>query len=90
MPGAAFTPEGSHVSIARTREFAVLAISPRELRLGLDLGQRAFDKTLQAAKFTNPTSRISPGITHMIILTDARQIDDGLRALFREAAQRAG
>jgi hypothetical protein len=90
VPGAVFTAEGSHISIASTREFAVLAISPRELRLGLDLGQRPFDRTLQPAKFTNPTSRISPGITHMIILTDARQIDDALRALFREAAQRAG
>jgi len=90
VPGAVFTPEGAHISIARTREFAVLAISPRELRLGLDLGQRPFDKGLQAAKFTNPTARISPGITHMIILTDARQIDDGLRALLKEAAARAG
>ena len=90
VPGAAYTAEGSHIAITCPREFAVLAISPRELRLGLDLGQRPFDKALQPAKFTNPTSRISPGITHMIILTDARQIDDALRALFREAAQRAG
>jgi hypothetical protein len=90
VPGAIFTPEAAHVSIARTREFAVLAISPRELKLGLDLGQRPFDKTLQAAKFINSVAHISPGITHMIILTDARQIDDGLRALFREAASRTG
>jgi hypothetical protein len=90
VPGVVFKPEAAHVSISKGSEFAVLAISPRELRLGLDLGQRAFDKALVAAKFTNLPSRISPAITHMIILTDARQIDDGLRALFREAAQRAG
>jgi hypothetical protein len=90
VPGAVFTPEAGHISISRGREFAVLAISPRELRLGLDLGQRPFDKTLQAAKFANASARISPGITHMVILTDARQIDDGLRALFMEAASRAG
>lgn len=90
VPGAAFTAEAQHVSISRGREFAVLAVSARELRLGLDLGSRPVAAPLVAAKFTNVGSRISPAITHMIILTDARQIDDALRSLVKEAAARTG
>jgi hypothetical protein len=90
VPGAGFTAESQHVSISQGREFAVLAISAKELRLGLDLGDRPIAAPLTSAKFTNAGSRISPAITHMIILTDARQIDDALRSLFKEAAARAG
>jgi hypothetical protein len=89
IPGTAFGAEAHHVSITHGAEFAVLAISARELRLGLALGERPIDAPLQGARFTNPVSRISTRITHMIILTDARQVNDGLRALVREAAQRA-
>jgi hypothetical protein len=89
VPGAVLTPEAGHVSISHGREFAVLAISAKELRLGLDLGSRPFAAPLVAAKFTNSSARISPGITHMVILTDARQVDDALRSLFKEAAARA-
>lgn len=86
VPGAVLSAEAAHVSISNGRPFAVLAISARELKLGLDLGQRPFDNTVKAAKLPG----ISSAITHMVILTDARQVDDGLRALFREAASRTG
>jgi hypothetical protein len=89
VPGAQFKPEAAHVSIAREQEFAVLALSPRELRLGLDLGKRPFDALLEGAKFTNPAARISPHITHMVVLTDARQVNEALLGLVKEAAGRA-
>jgi hypothetical protein len=86
VPGVTFSPEADHVTIARGAEFAVLAVSPRELRLGLSLAGRPYDATLQAAKFPNPVSRVPPSITHMVVLTDARQVNDALMALVREAA----
>lgn len=87
VPGAQLRPDAAHVSIARAREFAVLALSPRELRLGLVLGQTPFDRPLEAARFP-PASRISASITHMIVLTDARQVNERLLALVKEAAAR--
>jgi hypothetical protein len=88
VPGVTFAPETAHISVRKVREFAVLAISPRELRFGLDLGTRPFDDTLKPAKFTSPASRISPKLTHMVILTDARQITREFLALVAEAAER--
>ena len=87
VPGARLRPDAAYVSIARAREFAVLALSPRELRLGLVLGETPFDRPLEAARFP-PASRISASITHMIVLTDARQVNERLLALVKEAAAR--
>jgi hypothetical protein len=88
--GTAFTPAGGFISVQRGGEFAVIVVSPRELRLGLALGERAVEPPLERAKFTNPTTRIAPTVTHMIVLTDARQVDARLLALVNDAAGRSG
>jgi len=54
------------------------------VRLGLDLGDRAFDARLQEAKLRGA----GPAITHMLVLTDARQVDEALSALVASANAR--
>ena len=54
------------------------------MRLGLDLGDRPFDPLLQKAKLKGP----GPAITHMVVLTDARQVNDELFAAIKAANAR--
>lgn len=86
VPKATFAVEGSHIVIAAPGEFAVVAISPRELRLGIVLPGAPLTPPFQAAKFPGAASRIPPGVTHMVVLTDARQVDYVLLTRLREAA----
>ena len=86
VPDVGFTPKAAHVSITSGGEFAVLAIGPRELRLGLALGNEPFDGGLTEARSSNPLTRISSSITHMLVLTDARQVNARLLANIQLAA----
>jgi hypothetical protein len=84
IPGVAFSAQARHVSVGAPREFAAITLHATEVRLGLDLGDRAFDGRLAKAKLRGP----GPAITHMVVLTDARQVDDDLLALVRSANAR--
>ena len=84
IPGVAFSAQARYVSVGAPREFAAITLHPTEVRLGLDLGERAFDGRLQKAKLRGP----GPAITHMVVLTDARQVDDDLMALVGHANRR--
>lgn len=88
VPGAAPAPREGYVSIGASAEFGVLAPAPREVRLGLALGSLPFDGRMRKAKFGAGLS-VAAAITHMIVLTDAREVDAGLMDLVRQAAQRA-
>jgi hypothetical protein len=68
----------------RDKDFAVLAISPKELRLGLALKSRPQEAALEAAKL--PALRGAPPVSHMAILNDARQITPSLLAAIAQAA----
>lgn len=74
FPNATVLPKKTYVSILENREFAAVNIKPKELRIGLDLGDRAFDEKIEKAKLTGPMPRIS----HMFVLTDANQLDAGI------------
>jgi len=84
LPGVSFEPKGGYVSLGNPREFAAITLHATEVRLGLDLGERAFDTQLQKAKLKGPGS----AITHMLVLTDARQVNDDLLALVGAANAR--
>jgi hypothetical protein len=81
VPGATFSAQARYVSVGAPREFAAIALSASEVRLGLDLGDRAFSGRLEKARLRGP----GPAITHMLVLTDARQVDDDLSALLAGA-----
>ena len=84
IPDVVVAPLGRHVSLGAPHEFAALTLHPTEIRVGLDLGDRPFDALAQKAKLRGP----GPAITHMVLLTDARQVNDELLALVRSANHR--
>jgi uncharacterized protein DUF5655 len=85
VPGVVVAPRGGrYVSFSAPSELAAVTLHPTEIRLGLDLGDRPFDAQVQKAKLRGPGA----AITHMILLTDARQINDELLALVRAANHR--
>ncbi len=47
FPNSTVLPKKTYVSILENREFAAINIKPKELRIGLDLGDRTFDETVE-------------------------------------------
>lgn len=85
VPEAAVLPrDGYLVFRAREADFALLAISAKELRLGLALKSAPAGITLEPAKL--PGLRGAPAATHMAVLTDARQVTPALMAAVAQAA----
>jgi hypothetical protein len=84
FPGLLILPRTSYLSIGAPKEFAAVTLHSAEVRLGLDLGDRPFDPQLQKSKLKGPVA----AITHMVILTDARQVDGTLLALLSTANSR--
>jgi hypothetical protein len=74
IPGVATTVHGEIIGFEHPGLFAALAVTARELRLGMALGERAVVAPLVKAKGVGQ----SAAITHMIVLNDARQVDDAL------------
>lgn len=84
FPAATVLPKKTYVSVLENREFAAINIKPKELRIGLDLGERPFDDEIEKAKLTGPMPRIS----HMFVLTDAAQLDDGIVEVLKTSHSR--
>jgi hypothetical protein len=84
ISGVGFVPQGRYVSIRAPNELAAVTLHPTEIRVGLDLGDRPFDAEVQKAKLRGP----GPAITHMVALTDARQVNDRLLELIVAANAR--
>lgn len=85
LPEARTIANGDLVSLSNPLEFGALLISPRELRLALDLGERSFEPHILKARLAGASSRL----THMLVLTDARQIGPGLMEMLKFADSRA-
>ena len=71
FPGSQLIPKKTYLSFTAIREFAAINVRPKEIRLGIDLGDESFTESLQKAKLTGPMARIS----HMLIFTDIKQFD---------------
>ena len=84
VPGMIPTPATTHISFGAPAEFAAVALNAAELRLGLALGDRAFDQRVQRARLKGAKAQI----THMVVLTDARQVNADLLSLVRAANDR--
>jgi hypothetical protein len=84
IPDLGVTARSTYISLAGPREFAAITCHASELRLGLALGEHPFDLPLQKAKLKGPGA----GITHMVVLTDARQVNGDLLALVQAANAR--
>lgn len=84
IPGVSVTARGALIEFANPDVFAVLLVSARGLRLGLAGNGANSVPGLQPARITGAP----PHVTETVILTDARQIDDGLRQAIISADQR--
>lgn len=80
-------PHANHFTIgAPDAPFAVLTVSARDVRLGLRLPGTPLDGGFVAAKLGAAVPPIPAAITHMIVLTDARQVNETLLQRVRYAA----
>lgn len=84
LPDVAVSIRDGYVSLCRPAEFAALAVSARELRLGLDLGEEVGATAMPRGRMPGTLARIS----HVLVLTDARQVDAALLAAVRMADRR--
>lgn len=84
FPTSSVLPKKTYVSILDNREFAAINIKPKELRIGLDLRDHPFDDKIEKAKLSGPMPRIS----HMFVLTDAKQLDISIIEALKESYSR--
>lgn len=84
FPNSSVLPKKTYVSILENREFAAINIKPKELRIGLDLGDRTFDSKIEKAKLSGPMPRIS----HMLVLTDEKQLDADIVDVLKQSHSR--
>lgn len=82
--GTQLIPKKTYLSFTSVREFAAINVKPKEIRLGLDLGEEPFTEVVQKSKLTGPMPRIS----HMIILTEIEQFDSKTKQLLEQSFNR--
>ena len=90
-PGVRFGPREGYIAIlAGSGNLAgVLTITAKELRLALVLGTRGVLPPFVKPKFAKSTPDIPGAFTHMIILSDARQVTPELTAAVADAVASA-
>jgi len=86
-PDARFEPRDTFAVIADPGAFAALGIGTKELRLHLALGDHPTDDRLKKGAPGGGLGK-TDALSHMVVLTDARQIDQRLMDLVRLAATR--
>jgi hypothetical protein len=84
IPGAVITPRTAYISVGAPKEFAAITLQATEVRLGLDLGEQPFDQRVQKARMKGTGA----ALTHMVVLTDARQMNEDLSMLLTAANKR--
>ncbi|MGE0053907.1 MAG: hypothetical protein AB7S74_06820 [Hyphomicrobium sp.] len=84
VPTLVQTAEPPLITIASPMPFAALLTGPKDLRLFADFGPGSRDRTRKA-----DTGRVSTPFPDVLVLNDARQIDDRFRELIAAAYTRA-
>jgi hypothetical protein len=84
-PRARFDARSGFIAIADPNEFARLGIGTKELRLHLALGEHATDDVVKKGAAGGGLGK-GDALSHMLVLTDARQIDRRFLDLVRRAA----
>lgn len=74
------------LSVADAAPFGLIAISAKDIRLVLRLSTEVAPAPLGPVKLPITLARAAEDMTYMAVLSDARQLDDGLINLIRRAA----
>ena len=85
LPGTILQATGNYISCNRPETFAILVPGTRDIRLGVALDTVPFEREIVTARFTKLSPAPPKAISHMVILTDARQVDAALMDLLRSA-----
>lgn len=85
FPDTLLITKKTYLSYTANREFAAINIKPKEIRLGIDLGDEPFTETLQKSKLTGAMPRIS----HMLTITDSSGLDEKAMALLQQSYDRS-
>lgn len=87
VPGVAIAARDGFLTFqTERRAFALLTVTARELRLALAISSPSPSLALEPARFT-PALKGAPPVTHMAVLTDARQITPALMAAVAQASK---
>lgn len=81
VPGADAEAHAGYIAVSHGQPFAALLPSARDVRLLLALGPIGAPGGWQKAKIAGTAVEILGALTHMIVLTDARQLTRELREL---------
>lgn len=85
FPGTQLIPKKTYLSFTDQREFAAINVKPKEIRLGIDLGDEPFDDILQQSKLSGPMPRIS----HMVVLKDISQLNERVISYLNQSYNRS-
>lgn len=89
LPELAVSAGASHLVLGAPNAFGLIAISGKDVRLALDLAGAPVAPPFEPVRLPVTSARAVAGLTHMIVLSDARQIDAALIGAIREAARRS-
>ena len=85
FPGTQLIAKKTYLSFTDQREFAAINIKPKELRLGIDLGDEPFNDLLQKSKLSGPMPRIS----HMVVLNENSQLNERVISYLTQSYNRS-
>jgi len=86
VPGADVKAQAGYIVVSHHRPFAALQPGPKDVRLLLTLGNRSPVAGWSGAKLP-PSLDSLAALTHMLVLTDARQLTRDLRDLVAASAR---
>jgi len=86
-PAVRFEPRATFIAILDTDKFAALGIGAKELRLHLSLGDYRPDEIVKRGMPGGGLGK-DDALSHMVVLTDARQVDEHLLDLVKRAAKK--
>ncbi|MES0403465.1 MAG: DUF5655 domain-containing protein [Hyphomicrobium sp.] len=86
-PAARFEPRGTFIAIGDTDNFAALGVGAKQLRLHLELGDHPPDEIVKKGVPGGGLGK-ADALSHMVVLTDARQVDAYLLDLIKRAAKK--
>jgi hypothetical protein len=84
VPSTTFHVHDTHADLAAPALYGAMAVTAKDVRLALDLGDHPFEGDIKRLKLPG----VNANLTHTIILTDARRVDAALLALVAKSALR--